>query len=91
MISRINDFDKIYLEPSGNNLFVEYGDAPGVIGKIASILGAEGINIIDIRAPQDLASNRSLAVVKTSVVVPKDTIAKIAKSVNAINAFTFVA
>ncbi len=91
MISRINDFDKIYLEPSGNNLFVEYGDAPGVIGKIASILGSESINIIDIRAPQDLQSNRSLAVIKTSVVVSKETVAKIAKAVDAINAFTFVA
>ncbi len=91
MISRINDFDKLYLEPSGNNLFVEYGDAPGVLGKIASILGAEKINIIDVRAPQDLKSGRSLATFKTSVVVPKETIAKIAQAVNATNAFSFVA
>lgn len=91
MISRINDFDKLYLEPSGNNLFVEYGDAPGVLGKIASILGAESINIIDVRAPQDLKSGRSLAAFKTSVAVPKDVVAKIAKAVEATNAFAFVA
>lgn len=89
MISRINDFEKLYLEPSGHNLFVEYKDAPGVIGKIASILGGEGINIIDIRAPQDLKRNLSLAVLKTNMEVPKATLARISESVGAVNAFTF--
>jgi D-3-phosphoglycerate dehydrogenase len=89
MISRINNFDKMYLEPSGHNLFVEYSDAPGVLGKIASILGLEDINIIDIRAPQDLKSGRSLAVVKTNVAVPENFVEKIKKAVNADNAFTF--
>ncbi len=89
MISRINDFDKLYLEPSGNNLFVEYNDAPGVLGKIASILGSEGVNILDVRAPQDLQSGRSLAALKTNVAVSKATLAKISQTVNALNAFTF--
>lgn len=89
MISRINNFDKIYLEPTGNNLFVEYNDAPGVIGKIASILGANDINIIDIRAPQDLSLNRSLAIIKTNVEVPAKIVEKISKEVSAITAFEF--
>lgn len=90
MVSRINSFDKLYLEPTGNNLFVEYQDAPGVIGKIASILGAESINIMDIRAPQDVQNGLSLAVVKTNVPVAQKLVSKIAGEVNAINAFTFV-
>lgn len=89
MISRINNFDKLYLEPTGHNLFAEYGDEPGVIGKIASLLGAEKINIIDIRAPQDLESGRSLAVMKTNVVVPDAIVEKIKKSINAVKVFTF--
>jgi D-3-phosphoglycerate dehydrogenase len=89
MVSRVNDYDKLYLEPSGYNLFVEYSDAPGVIGKIASILGEKKINIIDIRAPQDLKTGCSLAVIKTNVEVPKELIEKISVQVKAIVAFDF--
>ena len=89
MVSRINLFDRIYLDPTGDNLFVEYNDEPGVIGKIAGILGFENINITDIRAPQDLKNNRSLAVIKTNRSVPQDVVAKIASGVKAVNAFTF--
>jgi D-3-phosphoglycerate dehydrogenase len=89
MISRVNNFDKLYLEPTGHNLFVEYSDEPGVIGKIASILGGEGINIIDIRAPQDHKLNRSLAAIKTNTPVSDSTIEKIKASVNAVAAFCY--
>ncbi len=89
MISRINDFDKLYLEPSGNNLFVEYGDEPGIIGKIASLLGKNDINIVDIRAPQSLDADKALCVVKTNKEVPEDLVEKIAKQVKACNAFSF--
>ena len=89
MLSRINNYDKLYLELSGNNLFVEYKDATGIIGKIASILGENSINIIDIRAPQDLERSRSLAVVKTNGPVPADLIARIKEEVKAEKAFSF--
>jgi D-3-phosphoglycerate dehydrogenase len=89
MISRINDFDKLYLEPSGHNLMVGYHDEPGVIGKIASILGEKSINILDLRAPQDLKSGRSLAVIKTNLEVPGELISKIRGAVNACVAFSF--
>jgi D-3-phosphoglycerate dehydrogenase len=89
MISRINKFDRLYLAPSGYNLFVEYNDQPGVIGKIASILGENNINIIDIRAPQDTELNRSLATVKTQVPVSDELLAKIKISVGANVAFCY--
>ncbi|OQA85978.1 MAG: D-3-phosphoglycerate dehydrogenase [Lentisphaerae bacterium ADurb.Bin242] len=89
MLSRINNFDKIYLELSGNNLFVEYGDTTGIIGKIASLLGANAINIIDIRAPQDLERNHSLAVIKTNVPVPAELIEQIRDQIKAVKAFSF--
>lgn len=89
MVSRINNFDRLYLAPSGHNLFVEYSDEPGIIGKIAGILGENDINIIDIRAPQDLKLNRSLATVKTAVPVDEDLLAKIKISVGANVAFCY--
>jgi len=89
MIARLNNFDKLYLEPTGHTLFVEYTDEPGVIGKIASILGDKGINIVDLRAPQDLKSNRSLAVIKTNTKVPGEVISKIKITVRANVAFCF--
>ena len=89
MLSRINNFDKLYLELSGNNLFVEYADKTGIIGRIAGLLGAHSINIIDIRAPQDCVSGKALTVVKTNVPVSADLLARIASDVEAVNAFTF--
>jgi len=87
MITRLNDFDKLFLDATGNNLIVEYGDAPGVIGKIASILGSEKINIIDIRAPQNCNADKALAVIKTNIPTSEKIIQKIASDVNAANAF----
>jgi D-3-phosphoglycerate dehydrogenase len=89
MISRVNDFDKLYLEPSGHNLFVEYADKPGILGKIAGVLGKADINIIDVRAPQDGARKHALAAVKTDRPIPAATVAEIAKAVAARNAFSF--
>ena len=89
MVSRINSYDGIYLDPAGDTLFAEYDDAPGVLGRIAGILGAENINITDIRAPQDRESGRALAVIKTNMAVPAGVTAKIAEAVKAINVFTF--
>lgn len=90
MISRLNNYDQLYLEPSGCHLFVEYKDAPGVIGKIAGILGEKNINIIDIRAPHDVASGKSLTVIKTSDPLPEPLIEKIRDAVKADNAFQYI-
>lgn len=89
MLSRINDFDKLYLEPSGNNLFIEYADKPGVLGKIASMLGKNKINIVDVRAPQSIAADRAMAVLKTNVPVSDEILKEIAANIKAVTAFTF--
>jgi D-3-phosphoglycerate dehydrogenase len=89
MISRLNDFDGLYLDPVGHHLFVEYADEPGIIGAIAGILGEKNINIIDIRAPQDPRSGRSLSVITTNVEVPDMLVDKIRETVNASKAFRF--
>ena len=89
MISRLDEFDHLYFNPSGYHLFVEYTDEPGMLGKIAGILGEKNINIVDIRAPQNPRSGRSLSVVTTNVEVPEMLIAKIKEAVNAKKAFSF--
>jgi len=87
MVSRLNDFEKLYLEASGNVLFFEYGDKPGVLGKVASILGESGINIIDIRAPQNVSGEKALAVIKTNVPASDEVVANAAKAIGADAAF----
>lgn len=79
MLSRINNYQNLYLEPTGNNLFVEYNDEPGVLGRVASLLGSSNINILDIRAPMDVKNGRSLAVIKTNTAVPPAMLAPIAE------------
>lgn len=81
MISRVNGFDKLYLEPTGNNLFVEYSDEPGVLAKITNVLGKNNINILDLRAPQDIKQNRSLAVIKTNKPVDSEIVDEIVKNI----------
>lgn len=89
LLSRVNNFDKMYLELSGNQMFIEYSDATGVLGKITSMLGNASINILDIRAPQDLESNHSMAVIKTNLPVPEQLLNQIKVEVGAVKAFTF--
>lgn len=87
MISRINNYNQLYLDPTGNNLFIEYEDHPGVIGKIATILGSHNININDIRAPQDTQKRRALQVIKTNMEVPPNIVEEIKNSVKSENVF----
>lgn len=89
MISRINDFDRLYLDPIGNTLFFEYTDAPGVIAKLSGQLSEKGINIIDIRAPQNLKSGNSLAVIKVCSDVSDADLKTMKDLVGAVNAFKF--
>lgn len=83
MVSRINDFDKLYFTPAGNSLIAIYEDRPGVLAKIAAAIAAAGINIEDIRCPHDLKGIMSIAVVKTNKPVPAATVERIRQEVGA--------
>lgn len=85
MISRINDFDKLYFEPMGTAVLFIYKDRPGVIGQIGQALAEAGLNINDMRNPHDLSGEYSLALMRVSESVDCDVIAKIKSEIDAIH------
>jgi D-3-phosphoglycerate dehydrogenase len=83
MVSRMNEFDRLYFPPSGNILICVYPDRPGVTANIARHLAEQGINIEDMRNPHDLNTNRSLAIVRVNKVVPESVVVALGKEINA--------
>ena len=86
MISRINDFDKLYFEPVGTALIFIYKDRPGVIGKIGQILAENQVNIDDMRNPHDPSGENSLAILRTAEPVGCEITENIAKQIDALHA-----
>ena len=82
-VSRIDEFDRLYFEPSGMTLFCVYDDRPGVIATISRKLADAGINIEDMRNPHDTKTNRSLAIVKVNTCVGEALLAEISKEISA--------
>jgi D-3-phosphoglycerate dehydrogenase len=87
MISRINDFDRLYFVPKGHALVVQYTDRPGVLARITSACADAGLNIDDIRAPLDSSNRKALAVLKTNGPVPAAVVGRIQAEVQAEVAF----
>ncbi len=87
LISRINQFDKLYFEAAGPVILFLYEDRIGVVGTIGQILAEEGINIEDMRDPHDLKSNRSLAILKVDQLVSQDALDRIHQAIEAIRSF----
>lgn len=83
VISRIDDFDHLYILPKGNFLFVRYADRPGVLAKVTAILAEAGLNIEDIHAPHDTTAKNSLAVLNTDQLASDAVVAKISAEVQA--------
>ena len=83
MVSRINEFDRLYFPPSGSILLCVYPDRPGVTASITGHLAAAQINIEDMRNPHDLNTNRSLAIVRVNQTVPEDVVKALGKEIGA--------
>lgn len=86
MISRINDFDKLYFEPVGAALFFIYKDRPGVVGRIGSMLANAGVNIDDMRNPHDSSGENSLALMRVGCAVSSEVVKAIATEIEALHA-----
>jgi D-3-phosphoglycerate dehydrogenase len=81
MVSRINEFDRLFFEPQGAMLFCIYDDRPGVIAAISRRLADAHINIEDMRNPHDVKTNRSLAILKLNQQPPPEMVAAIAREI----------
>lgn len=86
MISRINDFDKLYFEPVGTTVLFIYKDRPGVIGQIGRALADAGINIDDMRNPHDPSGLNSLALMRITGLAGPEVIDSIAAQIDALHA-----
>lgn len=82
MISRINDFDKLYFPAVGHTLVVIYDDRPGVLAEITAAMAEEHVNIEDIRAPHDERTKKSIAIVKANRSVSDRVLGRIRARVN---------
>jgi len=87
LVARINDFDKLYFEPSGNWVVFTYEDRPGVLGRIGAALADAGVNIDDVRNPHDSKGNASLAILKVDPPADDAVVQKIAADIQARVAF----
>jgi D-3-phosphoglycerate dehydrogenase len=83
VISRINDFDHLYVPTQGHSLIAIYKDRPGVLAKITLACANAGINIEDIRSPHNQDQTKSIAIVKTNAPVPDEMVATIGREIEA--------
>jgi D-3-phosphoglycerate dehydrogenase len=83
MISRINDFEKLYFEPRGHIVFFIYNDRPGVLGQIAASLASESVNIDDVRNPHNLKGTKSIAILQVNQKVSDEVVSRIQAEIDA--------
>jgi D-3-phosphoglycerate dehydrogenase len=81
-IVRINQrgFD---MRAEGQNLFVHYSDRPGVLGKVGSILGGEGIDIQAAALSQDTDGENASLILRVDRVVAEPTVDRIVSELDA--------
>lgn len=74
---RIVRLDEIPMDalPAGYVLVVRSHDVPGVIGQIASLLGAAGLNIAEYRLGRDAAGGTALSLINLDSQAPENVLA----------------
>ncbi len=75
-IVRINErgFD---MRAEGQNLFLQYADRPGVLGKVGSVLGAEGIDIHAAALSQDVEGEGASLILRVDRIIAQPTVDRI--------------
>ena len=87
MISRINDFDQLYIVPEGHMVCFIYEDRRGVLAEITGSLASSGINIDDVRNPHSSCGSDSIALLKVNHAVTDEVINAISDNIQAKIAF----
>lgn len=81
-IIRINErgFD---MRAEGQNLFLQYSDRPGVLGRVGTILGSEGIDIQAAALSQDVTGEGASLILRVDRVVAQPTVERIVSELSA--------
>ena len=87
MISRIDEFDKLYFEPKGYTVYFQYDDRPGVVGAVGLALAAAGINIEDVRHSHSMESGQSLVMMRVNKPVPAALVNQVGEEIQATRSF----
>jgi len=87
MISRINQFDKLYFEPKGHVVCFQYKDRPGVVGHIGAALAEAKLNIEDVRHSHHAPTDQSMAIFRINAPASKELVQKLASDLDAVMAF----
>ena len=87
MVSRINDFDRLYVEPQGHMVVFIFADRPGVLAQITQHIADAGLNIEDVRNPHNEDGGKSIAILKVNEAVSSALIDQIAAEIEADTAF----
>lgn len=81
-IVRINERG-LDLRARGYNLFFQYTDAPGALGKVGTRLGAEGINIDAAALSQDVEGDGATLILRVDREVPEALLESIGQEIQA--------
>jgi D-3-phosphoglycerate dehydrogenase len=71
------------LRAEGVNLIINYEDQPGALGKIGTLLGAEGVNILAAQLSQDADGEGATIMLRLDREVPPDVLSAIGSDVGA--------
>lgn len=72
------------LRAEGVNLIINYDDQPGALGKIGTLLGGAGANILAAQLSQDADGEGATIMLRLDGQVPADVLAAIGRDVNAV-------
>ena len=89
VISRINEFDKLYFTTKGYNLIFIYKDKKGTLAKITEKLSQYLVNIEDIKCPHNAQSDNSIAIIKLDKKLSKEQLQELGTSFKSKKLFSF--
>jgi D-3-phosphoglycerate dehydrogenase len=81
-IIAIDKFD-LDLQPTANLLFLRYGDRPGVVGSVGSVLGSAGVNIGGMQVSRNEAGGEALMAITVDSPLSAELIASVQKETGA--------
>jgi len=81
-IIAIDKFD-LDLPPTANLLFLRYGDRPGVVGSVGSVLGSAGVNIGGMQVARNEAGGEALMAITVDSPLSAELIASVQRETGA--------